>query len=119
VEKMVVIIKHADDEPEFCINAMMLAVNACSSGLHPVVILQSKAVSLASKGFASGVKEQDMPPMEGLIETYLKSGGRMLVSAPAIRKRGMTSDDLIDGAMVVSPSAAMREIQDAKHVIAY
>jgi predicted peroxiredoxin len=119
MEKIVIIIKHAEEEPEYCINPMIMAVNASSSGLHPVVILQSRAVFIARKGHASQITEPELPSLQGLIETFIQNGGRLLVSAPALRKRGIHTDDLIEGAMVVNAGAAMREIRDAKHVLAY
>ena len=119
LEKIVIIMKHSDDEPEFCINPMIMAVNASSAGLHPVVILQSKAVPLVRKGFASTIKEPELPLLDDLIESFVQSGGRLLVSDQSLRKRGIPKEELIDEVMVVNTGAIMREIMDAKHVITY
>lgn len=119
MEKIVIIIKHAEDDPEYCIEAMVMAVNASSSGLHPVVILQSKGASIAKKGFAKEIVIPEMPSLEGLMERFIQSGGRLLVSTPALRIRDIRAEDLIEGAMVVNVGATMREIRDAKHVLAY
>lgn len=119
LEKIVIIMKHSDDEPEFCINPMILAVNASSAGLHPVVILQSKAVPLVRKGFASTIKEPELPLLDDLIESFVQSGGRLLVSDQSLRKRGIPKEELIDEVMVVNTGAIIREIMDAKHVITY
>jgi predicted peroxiredoxin len=119
LEKIVIIINHAADDPEQCIHPLMMAVNASSAGLHPVVLLQSNAVSLAKRGFASTIGEPEFPPVDALMDSYIGSGGRMLVSGPSLKKRSIFNEELIDGVMVTSPGAMVREIQDAKHVLTY
>jgi predicted peroxiredoxin len=119
LEKMVIIINHAADDPEQCIHPLMMAVNASSAGLHPVVLLQSNAVSLAKKGFASTIEEPEFPPVDALMTSYITSGGRILVSGPSLKKRNIITEELIDGVTVTSPGAMVREIQDAKHVLTY
>ncbi len=119
MEKIVIIIKHAEDEPDFCIIPMMMAVKAGSSGLHPVVVLQSRAVSIAMKGFASAVEDPKMAPLNDLIDSFIQSDGRLLVSSPSLKKNGISNDELIEGATVVNTATVIREIQDSKHVISY
>ena len=114
-----IIINHSVDEPELCIHPMMLAVNASSAGLHPVVILQSMAVEIAKKGYATAIKEPEFPPLEALIDSYITSGGRILVSSNSLNKRGIDPAELIEGVTVVNTSAVVREIQDSKHVLSY
>lgn len=114
-----VIINHAADELELCLHSWILAVNASSAGLHPVVILQSNGVDLAKKGFASSIREPEFPPVETLIDTFISGGGRLLVSGPSLKKRAISNDELIEGAVVISPGIIVREIQDAEHVVAY
>ena len=119
MEKIVIIINHAADDPEQCIHPLMMAVNASSAGLHPVVLLQSHGVSLAKRGFASTIGDPEFPSVDALVESYLTSGGRILASGPSLKKRNIMSEELIEGVTVTSPGAMMREIQDAKHVLTY
>ena len=119
MKKIVVIINHGADEPELCLHSWILAVNASSAGLHPVVILQANGVELAKKGFSSSVIEPEFPSLDNLIESFLSGGGRMLVSGNSLAKRTISNDELIEGAVVVSSGVIVREIQDADHVVAY
>jgi predicted peroxiredoxin len=119
LKKIVVIINHAADEPELCLHSWILAVNASSAGLHPVVILQSNGVDLAKKGFAASIIEPEFPPLETLMESFISGGGRLLVSGPSLKRRTISNDELIEEVVVVSSGIIVREIQDAEHVVAY
>lgn len=119
LEKLLIIATHAEDNPEKATLAFVVAVTAVASEMQPVVALQSMGVYLAKKGYAKMVCESSFPPIDELIDSYLSSGGRLLVCSPCMKKRGIAPEDLIEGAVVVNAPTLVKEISEAKAVLVY
>lgn len=119
MEKLLIIATHAEDNPEKATLPFVVAVTALASEMQPVVALQSMGVYLAKKGYAKMVHESSFPPVDELIDSYLSSGGKLLVCSPCMKKRGLEPSDLIEGAVIVNAPTLVKEIGEAKAVLTY
>jgi predicted peroxiredoxin len=119
MDKLFIIVTHAEDNPELATMPMLMAVTATASEMYPVVLLQSMAVHMATKGYAEKVHEAFFPPMDELLQAFLEGKGRLLVCEPCMKKRGIAKEDLIEGAIVANAPTIIKEIADAKNVISY
>jgi len=119
MEKLVIIGTHSEENPELAILPFVMACTATASEMEPVVVLQGPGVWLARKNYAKTISVSSFPPLDELMEAYLESKGRLLVCAPCINKRGMTQEDLVEGAVVVNAPTVIKEIGEAKQVVSY
>ena len=107
-KKLVVLITCGMDDERSSV-AWSVANGAIASGLELVVFLASSGVDWARKGAADAARPNPLdPPVKDMIQKVLDSGAGIFVCPPCAAVRGMTQDDLIDGA-ILSGSGAMHE----------
>ena len=93
---------HGAEDPERATLPLVLASNAVLAGQETVVLLTIEAVRLATKGGADGVQKEGLPPVADLLRDVLGGGGQVWACQACTKPRGITEDDLIDGARIGS-----------------
>lgn len=107
-KKLVVLITCGLDDERSSV-AWSVANGGIASGLELTVFLASSGVDWARKGAAAKARPNPLdPPMQDMIQNLLNNGGSIYVCPPCAEVRGMTQDDLIEGA-TLSGSGAMHE----------
>jgi predicted peroxiredoxin len=118
-EKMVYIVTHAAEDPERATFPFMLATAAQAMEVEVVVALQGVSVFLAKKGFLEHVMAAGLPALKDLVNTYLESGGTLLVCTPCVRDRNIEESDLIEGAELIAAARLNQEILSANATLVY
>ncbi|MBU0754935.1 MAG: DsrE family protein [Planctomycetes bacterium] len=79
--------------------AFVVANAALGSEQDTTVFLSGEGVRVAAKGEAEKVVE-DPPfaPLKDLVDKFLAGGGKILACSPCLKKRGITEDQMIEGA---------------------
>jgi predicted peroxiredoxin len=67
-----------------------------------VVFLTSDAVWLATRGYADDITFADHPPAGKILADFVANGGRVWACGACTGPRGITADDLVDGAAIVT-----------------
>ena len=107
-KKLVVLITRGIDDERSSV-AWSVANGGIASGLDLIVFLTSSAVDWARKGAADAARPNPLdPPVKDMIDNLLNNGGKIFVCPPCAAVRGITENDLIEGA-VISGSGAMHE----------
>ncbi len=88
------------DDPDRATVALVVANAAVASGKNTVIFLSSEGVRLAVKGVAETIHEEGFQPMADLVKNFLAAGGTIWVCSPCFKKRGLTENDLIEGATI-------------------
>ena len=81
-EKIVYIVTHAGEDPERATFPFMFATAAQTMEVEAVVTLQGSGVFLAKKGYLDHVRAAGLPPLKGLVDTFIAEGGKLLVCTP-------------------------------------
>lgn len=118
-EKLVVISTIGLENPEKATLPFVLATACQSLDADVVMFLQSSGVALAQKGEAEKVKADGLAPLKDLLDTFVEMGGTMYLCSPCIKERGISMDDVIDGAEVAAAGTLASEVMGAKSVITY
>ena len=80
----------------------------------------ANAVFFAKKGFAATVPASGgFPPMQKLLSDFIELGGTIQVCGPCIKDRGITPDELIDGATVTAAAQVNLAAIEADAVFVY
>lgn len=87
--------------------------------VEAVVTLQGSGVFLAQKGYLDHVSAAGLPPLKGLVSTFIKENGRIFVCTLFIRERKIEESDLIEGAKVGVAVALTQEILSANATLVY
>ena len=118
-EKMVYIVTHAGEDPERATFPFMLATAAQAMEVEVVVALQGVSVFLAKKGYLEHVMAAGLPALKDLVNTYLESGGKLLICTPCVRDRNIEESDLIEGAELIAAARLNQEILSANATLVY
>ena len=59
-----------------------------------------------------------LPPLKGLMDTFLGSGGKLLVCTPCVMERKMETD-LIEGSELIAGARVIQEATTAAAVLNY
>jgi predicted peroxiredoxin len=103
---------HGQDDPERATLPFIVANVAASADREAIVLLTIEGVWLATKGYAEGVHHEGMQPLSEVLASLLASGGQVWACGACTKPRGITEDDLIDGARIVSAADVVAELAD-------
>ncbi len=118
-EKLVVISTIGTENPEKATLPFVLATACQSLEADVVMFLQSSAVVLAKKGEAENVNAEGLAPLKQLLDTFMEMDGRLYLCSPCIKERGISMDDVIEGADVAAAGTLASEVMGAKSVVTY
>lgn len=108
-EKLVIVVTRGFDDERASV-AWSIANGGIKSGLDVTMFLTSAGVDWARKGLGEDARLNPFdPPMREMIEFVIDSGGQILVCPPCAKSRGLSEEDLFDGA-VITGSGAMHEL---------
>jgi len=117
--KICVSITHAKNDLDKATVGFVVANASVASGQDTLVFLSIEGVRLAVKGFADGLQEEGFAPIQSLIESFVKAGGKIFVCSPCFKKRGLDEKALVDGATIVGGAKVVEFLASGAPCISY
>ena len=93
---------HGREDPERATLPFIVANVAASADQEAIALLTIEGVWLATKGYADDIHHPGMPPLREVIDSLLATGGEIWACGACTKPRGITDDDLIEGARIIS-----------------
>jgi len=93
---------HGRDDPERATLPFIVANVAASADQEAIVLLTIDGVWLATKGYADDIHHEGMPPLREVLASLLANGGEIWACGACTKPRGITEEDLIEGARIIS-----------------
>ena len=93
---------HGRDDPERATLPFIVANVAASADQEAIVLLTIEGVWLATKGYADDIHHPGMQPLSEVLASLLAAGGEVWACGACTKPRGITDEDLIDGARIIS-----------------
>ena len=93
---------HGKEDPERATLPFIMGNIAASAGQEAVVLLTIEGVWLATGGYADDIEKPGFPPLRDILSSFLAGGGKVWVCGTCAKPRGITEDDLIEGAEIVT-----------------
>lgn len=118
-EKLVIMVTHGPDEPELATIPFVMAGAAVASDVEVVMGFQAAGCELVKKGVAEQIAVPEFTPMHVLLKTVQELGGKLLVCSPCLKSRGLTQEDLVDGAEIVAGARFVAEVTSATASLVY
>jgi predicted peroxiredoxin len=118
-EKLVVMVTHGAEDPEVATIPFAMAGAAVASDVDVVMGFQGDGCELVKKGVAETVHADEFAPLGDLLDTIKEMGGQLLVCSPCVKKRGLTEEDLVDGAEIVAAGRFVAEVTSATTSLVY
>ncbi|HET7581530.1 MAG TPA: DsrE family protein [Candidatus Limnocylindria bacterium] len=103
---------HGRDDPERATLPFIAANVAASADQEAIVLLTIEGVWLATKGYADDVHHPGMPPLREVLDSLVASGGQVWACGACTKPRGITDEDMIEGARIISAADFVAEMVD-------
>jgi predicted peroxiredoxin len=110
---------HGTEHPEKATLPFVLAKNAALAGQEVVVLLTTEAVWLATQGGADGVHHEGLPPVAEILAEVVGSGGQVWACQSCTAPRGITEDQLVDGARIGTSMEAVELLSQGASSITF
>ena len=118
--KFCVTLTHCRDDGDKATVAFVVANAALGSEKDTLVFASTDGVWAAVKGEAEEIDEgAPFQPLKTLIDKFLAGGGKLLVCAPCLKKRGVTEDMLIDGAQPAGGAVLVEWLSENPACVAF
>jgi uncharacterized protein len=108
--KVLVNCTHGREDAERAILPFIVGNVAASSEQEAKVLLTINGVWLATKGYADDIQQEGFPPLKETLDSFVKNGGEIWACSACTNPRGITQDDLIDGATIVTAANVVEYI---------
>jgi uncharacterized protein len=103
---------HGRDDPERAIVPFIAANVAAASGQEAVVLLTVEGAWLCRRGYAETVELDGFPKLAALLADFVEAGGQVWGCSACTTPRGITEDDLVEGAKIVGAAAIVAAVAE-------
>ena len=101
---------HGQDDPERATLPFIIANVAASADQEAIVLLTIEGVWLATKGYADDIHHEGLQPLREVMDSLLANGGQVWACSACTKPRGITEEDMIEGAMIISAPDVVAEL---------
>ncbi|RXK87832.1 sulfur reduction protein DsrE [Chlorobaculum sp. 24CR] len=97
----------------------VLATASQALDVEVTMFFQSSAVVLAKQGEAGKVNAEGFQPLKEMLDTFLEAGGKLYLCSPCLAQRGITKEELIEGAEIGAAGTLVDLVMGASQVVTY
>lgn len=108
--KLLVNCTHGKDDSERATLAFIVGNVAASADQETVVLLTIDGVWLATKGYADPIHHEGFQPLKEVIQSFVSNGGQIWACGACTKPRGITEDQLIEGAKIVTAANVVERL---------
>ena len=98
---------HGKNNAEDATVAFIAASAAAAMDGVTAVFLTSDAVRLATPGYADQIQAEGYEPLKVFLDAFTENDGKLWVCPACAKARGITEDDLIDGAIITGAATVV------------
>lgn len=118
--KFCVSIHNCKKEGEKATVGFVVACAALGSDQDTLVFLSDDGVWAAVKGEAEKIEAgAPFAPLKEMVDKYMAAGGKLLACSPCLKKRGITEDQLIEGAQPAGGATLVEWLSEGSPCVCY
>ena len=110
---------HGAEDPEKASLPFIVGNVSATADQDTVVFLTSDAVRLATRGFADDITFAEHPPVGKILADFVANGGRVWACGACTGPRGITSDQLVEGATIVTAANLAETLVNGAATVAF
>jgi|SRR5690242_14678203 predicted peroxiredoxin len=108
--KLLINCTHGRDDAERATLAFVVGNVAASADQDAVVLLTIEGVWLATRGYADEIHKEGFQPLSEVIQSFRANGGQIWACGSCTKPRGITEDQLIEGAKIVTAASVVERL---------
>jgi len=113
-------ITHSKQDPDKATVGFVVANAAVGSDKETIAFLSTDGVWAAVKGEMEQMEVGDpFAPLRDLVQKFVAAGGRILVCSPCMKLRGITEDQLVEGAQPAGGAALVEWLANGSPCVTY
>jgi len=116
-QKYLINCQHGSDDPEKAIISLILAVTAAKNN-EAVLFATSAASQLCVKGGARRVRAEGYEAADNLLDTFIRSGGKIWLCPACAKAKNITEQDLVAGVEIAGAPRSMAFLASGGKVLA-
>jgi len=110
---------HGAEDAEKATLPFIIGNVAATADQDTVIFLTSDAVRLATHGYADSIQHAANPPTGKILADFVANGGRIWACGACTTPRGITADDLVEGATIVTAANLVEAIAAGASTVAF
>ena len=110
---------HGSDDPEKATLPFIVGNVAVTAEQDTTIFLTSDGVRLATRGYADDLQYADHPPTAEIRADFVANGGRIWACGTCTGPRGITADDLVEGATIVTAANLVEALAAGASTVAF
>jgi predicted peroxiredoxin len=107
------------DEPERATLPFVAANIAATAGQDAVVLCTVEAVRLGTKGGTDSIHYEGLPALAVLFKEFIGNGGKVWLCAACTKPRGITEEQLVEGATITGAAAVIEAVVKGARTVAF
>jgi predicted peroxiredoxin len=119
MSKVMVHNTHGKDDAERASLAFVVGNTALSSGQETIMLLTIDGVWLSTHGYTDGLQADGFAPVGEMIANFVNNGGQLWVCGACMKPRGITAEQLIEGAQMVGAATAVEAMVNGANTISF
>lgn len=110
---------HGKEEAERATLSFVIANVAATADQRTIVLLTIDGVWLATKGYADEIHKEGFPPLKDLMQSFVENGGEIWACGACTKPRGITDEQLITGAKIVTAAMVVEELANGAAALSF
>lgn len=108
--KLIFICTHGKEDPERASLPFIAANVAAVAGQEAIVVCTIEGVWLGTKSGTQGIESKGLPPLTRIYSDFVSGGGKVWLCGACTKPRGITEEQLAQGATIVGAAKIVEEI---------
>ncbi len=108
--KLIFICTHGKEDPERASLPFVAANVAAIAGQEAIVFCTVEGVQLGTKSGTQGIESHGLAPLSKIYSEFVARGGKVWLCGACTKPRGITEDQLAEGATIVGAAKIVEEI---------
>jgi len=108
--KLLIHCTHGKEDPERATLAFIVGNVAASADQEVILLLTIEGVWLATRGYADEIHKEGFQPLSEVIQSFRANGGQIWACGSCTKPRGITEDQLIEGAKIVTAASVVERL---------
>ena len=108
--KLIFVCTHGKDNPERASLPFVAANVAATAGQEAIVFCTIEGVWLGTKSGLQGIESHGLPPLSKIYADFVAAGGKVWLCGACTKPRGITDEQLAQGATIVGAAKLVEEL---------
>ncbi len=112
-------VTRSKDDTERATLGFVVANAGLTAGQEATVLLTLDGVWAGTRGFADGLQADGYAPLGEVIANFVNNGGKVWVCGACAKPRGITAEQLIEGAVLVGAASAVEAMVNGAQTLSF